>query len=904
MPGFAECVAKCGPNRFANALLNMNPAVGERVALLMPNCAEFIEADFAIAKAGKVKVPLNPRLSDDEREYILNDSGAETVIFDRSHLAFLNNARDRLPNLKYLIAVGTGNCEYNRYETLIEKGADSLPKIEVAPEAPSFILYTSGTTGRPKGATSSVRGRIAATVNMLADELDAGPGDGMIHAASVSHGSGSKILAYFSRGARNILLRKFDPELFFWTVEHELGTASFLVPTMINMLLESFKRGTFDVHSLRTISYGGSPIAPELLRKALDAFGPIFVQVYGSCEAPHPVLVLKKGDHVVSPNKEQRLSSAGREVTNIEVRLVASSGIEVADGEVGEILVRGDNVMIGYWGNDSGTADVFRGGFYRTGDVGRRDEDGFLYVVDREREMIISGGYNVYPAEVEAVLQRHPAILEAAVVGIPNTKWGEIVKAFVVLRGDYAMEENELIEYCGLYVAGYKKPRSVEFVAELPKGSTGARCRCQHDLPHQLLTPASLVWGSSIDLSSLSLPIGVSKRALKYRTPFARFGGALRDFSLPELARLAVLAALTRADLTPEDVDELALGVNMPGSDRSIARQALLLCGIPEDRLAYTVDRACCSSLSAIALAARSLMLGEARVAVGGGCENLSRVPYFLDGLRWGHRLGPVSLPDMLVISCPHTGVPRAVQASSEALEFGIGREEQDQWALRSQQRYAEALAKDTFCDEISLVRLEGPDGSNREFSQDEPPRPNTSLEKLSRLPTVYGSQTVTAGNAPDLSTGASAAVLMSTDEIGVRRIKPLAYLVTSAMVSGEPQRIASIPGVAARKVLAKAGMCLDDMSLLEINEAFAAVPLVSTLVLADGDRAKAEKLRARTNVNGGSIAMGHPTGATGGRLLMTLAYELRRRGGGYGLVTICGGVGEAEAVIIRVEDA
>lgn len=385
------------------------------------------------------------------------------------------------------------------------------------------------------------------------------------------------------------------------------------------------------------------------------------------------------------------------------------------------------------------------------------------------------------------------------------------------------------------------------------------------------------------------------------RTPFGRFGGVLRDLSLPELASHAVRAALADAAVTGADVEELALGVNLPGSDRSIARQTLLRSGIPEERVAYTCDRACCSSLTAITQASRGIRLGETQIAVAGGSENMSRVPYFVEDMRWGKRLGDVHLVDQLVISCPHTGVPRAVQASREAAEYGIGREEQDAWALRSQTLCGKALADGRFEDEIAPLAAPGRAGEVH-VARDESPRPETTLEELAALPTIYGSDSVTAGNAPGLSTGASAVVLMSATAARERGRKPLCRLVATAMVSGHPDRIASIPAAAARRVLAKADLTLDDIDRIEINEAFAAVPLVSTWLLAGEDRGRAEKLREKTNVNGGAIAIGHPTSATAARLVMTLARELARGGGGTGLVTICGGIGEAEAAILQVD--
>jgi acetyl-CoA C-acetyltransferase len=385
------------------------------------------------------------------------------------------------------------------------------------------------------------------------------------------------------------------------------------------------------------------------------------------------------------------------------------------------------------------------------------------------------------------------------------------------------------------------------------------------------------------------------------RTPFGAFGGALRDLPIPALAAVAASSAMARAGLAPADVDEVVMGVNLPGSDRSIARQTALRAGIPDDRIAYTVDRACCSSLTALTLARRTIGSGEARVVLAGGGENLSLVPYFLHGLRFGTGLGDVVLADQLVISCPHTAVPRAVQAADEALAHGVGRAEQDAWALRSQRRYADAAERGAFADEIEPVTVASGRTSSR-VAADESPRPDTTADKLAGLATVYGSATVTAGNAPGLSTGAAFLALTSRSGAQRRGAPVLATVLATAQVAGPPAQIASIPALAARRALDRAALRLADVDLIEVNEAFAAVPLVTTLRLADGDEAGAEKLRERTNVNGGAVAIGHPTGATGARLVMTLCLELRRRGGGTGLITMCGGVGEGEAVVVRVE--
>lgn len=386
------------------------------------------------------------------------------------------------------------------------------------------------------------------------------------------------------------------------------------------------------------------------------------------------------------------------------------------------------------------------------------------------------------------------------------------------------------------------------------------------------------------------------------RTPFGKFGGTLKDFTLPDLGGQVVAEALRQAGIAAQDVDEIALGVNLPGSDRSIARQAALRAGIPDETPAYTVDRACCSSLAAINMVSRSLRLGEARVTVGGGTENMSLVPYFLHAARWGNRLGDILLRDQLVISCPYSGKARALQAGEEAMEYGIGREEQDRWALRSHQRVSAAQEAGFFEAEIMPIEVPQRKGPPIIFSQDEEVRPNTTLEKLARLRTIYDSPTVTPGNAPGLSTGASAIVLTTKEEAERRGLKPLATIKTWAMAAGHPDRIASIPAVAAQKALDQAGMTVGEMDLIEINEAFAAMPLVATHILGGGDPEKVTAIREKTNVNGGAIAIGHPTGASAARLVMTIIYALQGRGGGWGLVSICGGIGQGESVIVKVD--
>jgi acyl-CoA synthetase (AMP-forming)/AMP-acid ligase II len=454
--------------RLGNALQGLSPHAGSRVAMLLSNRLEFVECDFAVSKANKIKAPMNPRLSDEERTYILANCGADILITERAEMERVESIRGDLPDLKHIVSVDGGGVDY---QNLLAASRPDRASGQPDFDNPSMILHTSGTTGHPKGATTSVRSRIAAMHNMIVDEFRPSTGDGMIHVAPMSHGSGSKILCYFVMGARNVTLSKFDPASFFSAIETMGGTGTFVVPTMIRMLLDYPDRHKADISRLRNITYGGSPMPPALVEEALESFGPVLTQVYGSCEAPHPVSVLSRQEHL-SENPEV-LSSAGYPTIETEVRIADPEGRVLGTNQPGELQVRGPILMTGYWGDDPATQSVFMDGWYRSGDVAQCNENGLISIVGREREMLISGGLNVYPAEVETVLHRHPAVSEAAVFGMPHDLWGEEVTAVVVCRQGRSITSEDLVQFCTERMADYKKPRRVVFVQMLPKGNTG-----------------------------------------------------------------------------------------------------------------------------------------------------------------------------------------------------------------------------------------------------------------------------------------------------------------------------------------------------------------------------------------------------------------------------------------------
>jgi acyl-CoA synthetase (AMP-forming)/AMP-acid ligase II len=472
-------------NRLANALCGLSPEPGSRVAVLSPNRSELVEIDFGIAKAGKIRVPVNTRLKDAEREYILADSGADALIADEAYADQAGQWLDSIDTLRSVILLGSGSPRAGGdYEELLAAASAAPAAVARARGDGSFVLYTSGTTGRPKGAISTVAGRLAATSAMLRDELIVPPGGAMVHVGSMAHGSGSKVLAYFIRGARNIPIAKWDPEAFLQLVQERRATGTFVVPTMLADLVDALSHRRHDLSTLTSVSYGGAPIAPAKLEEAIEAIGPSLVQVYGSCEAPHPVLVLSREDHASRRGAAAELTSVGRETFRNEVRLVREDGSDARAGEPGEMWIRGPSVMAGYWGKPDATAAAMSDGWYRSGDVARQDPDGYYYIVDRTRDMIISGGLNVYPAEVEAAIHRHPAVSDVAVIGVPSERWGEEVKAYVVARQDTHVTAADIIEHCRAQLAGYKKPSSVEFVSVLPRGSTGKVLKRELREPH------------------------------------------------------------------------------------------------------------------------------------------------------------------------------------------------------------------------------------------------------------------------------------------------------------------------------------------------------------------------------------------------------------------------------------
>jgi acetyl-CoA C-acetyltransferase len=385
------------------------------------------------------------------------------------------------------------------------------------------------------------------------------------------------------------------------------------------------------------------------------------------------------------------------------------------------------------------------------------------------------------------------------------------------------------------------------------------------------------------------------------RTPFGRFGGALANLSTPQLGAIAIDRLLERSGVPAGEIHALYGGVGMmAGGTITPVRQAVLMSALPETVPSLMVDRACCSGMTAIGLAYKDILSGAGHTLICGGFEVLSQTPRLSP--RSNAKIGAVMLDDPLLLKAPVVDRQIAVYTGDEALMHGVTREAQDAWAVASHNRYQEADSRGFFAFERMPIEAPGAKGAISTIERDESPRKDSAIETLATLPTIYGSKTVTAGNAPGLNDGAALLLLSEADRAYATGLQPLARILSYAQVAGGRTSGVTTPAMAIHAALDRCGLDLDAIDLFEINEAYAATPLVSTLLLAAGNEKYAISLRARTNINGGAVAIGHPVGASGARLVMTLIAALRQRGGGRGAAAICGGFGQGDAVIIEVD--
>jgi long-chain acyl-CoA synthetase len=439
-------------------------APGDRAALFMTNCTAYVEAMWAAWWGGLAVVPINAKLHAKEAEYILAHCSARVCFVTRDIAGGLTTSARVI------------EVEGDEYQRLATRSA-AAAITPAAPDDLAWLFYTSGTTGVPKGVMLTHRNLLAMSLCYFADVDDIAAGDCILHAAPMSHGSGLYALPHVLRGAKQVIPESggFDATEIFELTRFHSGAAMFAAPTMVKRLSDHACAARPPLQGIKTVIYGGGPMYLADIQDALAAMGQRFAQIYGQGESPMTITALAKPHFAASshPRFCERLASVGIAQSAVEVRVADAQDRTLAPGEIGEVLVRGETVMKGYWRDPAATAETLRNGWLHTGDIGMLDADGFLTLLDRSKDLIISGGANIYPREVEEALLRHPGVREVSVVGRPHREWGEEVVAFVVRHPERAASERELDELCLASIARFKRPRAYRFVDALPKNNYG-----------------------------------------------------------------------------------------------------------------------------------------------------------------------------------------------------------------------------------------------------------------------------------------------------------------------------------------------------------------------------------------------------------------------------------------------
>jgi acyl-CoA synthetase (AMP-forming)/AMP-acid ligase II len=453
-------------SRIAGALMRCHGLKpGDRIGMALENCPEFLPVLYGIWRAGMTAIPMNAKLHPRELAWILGNAAAPLCIASPKQAQALGGIAG-VPEI-----VATGSADYVALLT-----GDPVTRVASRPEDPAWIFYTSGTTGRPKGAVLTHRNLTAQSLIYVADVDRVGPQDIRMHAAPMSHGSGIYAVPFVMMGAQNLVLGgSFEPERVFEVLAGHANVSFFAAPTMVTRLINHPGAGAADVRGLKTLCYGGAAMYLADLKRALELFGPRLYQLYGQGEAPMTITHVTKAMHadLAMPRRDEILASVGFPRTATEVAIVGDDWRELPHGETGEIALKSDCVMAGYLDNPEASAQALRDGWLRTGDVGVMDPLGFVTLRDRSKDLIISGGSNIYPREIEEVLLHADGVQETAVVGRPHAEWGEEVVAFVVPRPGVAPEETALDRLCLDNLARFKRPREYRFVSELPKNNYG-----------------------------------------------------------------------------------------------------------------------------------------------------------------------------------------------------------------------------------------------------------------------------------------------------------------------------------------------------------------------------------------------------------------------------------------------
>jgi acyl-CoA synthetase (AMP-forming)/AMP-acid ligase II len=456
--------------RLANALAGLGLEPGDRVLDIQKNSHSYVETDLAFAVAGLVRVPVNVRLTPAEWAYIAEDSGARAVVHGGEFAEAAAELRE-LAGIELTVGVGEAGAGHD-YERLLADASTALPHRWATPGEVIGLNYSSGTTGKPKGCIRTAANRHAACQDMLAAlfEQPLAGDDVFLHAGPLTHASGLFLLPHLAVGATQVLLGRFDPEEVGRMLADGGITGTVLVPTMLERVLATFDADAPpEFEALRRVAYAGAPMEPARIAAANELLGGRLVQFYGLVEAIPPITVLTQADH----REAELLSSAGRPAPGVAVAITGDDGEPIGAGERGELAIGGAHVMGGYWGNQDATVKSIEHGWLRTGDVAWQDERGYVHLVDRKADMIITGGFNVMPREVELALTETDGVAEAAVIGVPDPTWGEAVTAFVVAADGAVVDPGALMDHCAERLSGFKKPKRIEVVESLPKASTG-----------------------------------------------------------------------------------------------------------------------------------------------------------------------------------------------------------------------------------------------------------------------------------------------------------------------------------------------------------------------------------------------------------------------------------------------
>lgn len=462
-------------NKFASGMASLGIRPHDRVAVFSGNCPEMVEAIGGAEKGAFVAVPISHRLTGREVSYIVNDCEARALIVQESLVGVVEPFIQDMATVRYFVVIGAGEyCRpWKTYAEICGYGTENDLGFNPQGHDLVYIFYTSGTTGRPKGVMLDHYGQVE-NAKAVITEFELRPHHRCLNTLPLNHiGGKGWTTSSFVRGCTNFIMRRFDAHAALRLIEQAQIQVLYAVPTILISLLEAISEQNYDLSSLTAVCYSGSPMSADKIREAMGRLGPRLIQVYGATEAGPTISVLRKEHHLEAVRgRPERLKSCGLPASFVDVRIVDDDGNEVAPGQVGEILVKSDHIMRGYWKNQEATEQTLRSGWLHTGDLGYFDEEHFIYIVGRKKDMIISGGENIYAAEVEQAIALHPAVAEVAVVGVPDEKWGEVVAAFIVRKPGTCVTAEEIIEHCKQYI-GFKRPRIVEFWDSLPKSSLG-----------------------------------------------------------------------------------------------------------------------------------------------------------------------------------------------------------------------------------------------------------------------------------------------------------------------------------------------------------------------------------------------------------------------------------------------